>query len=105
MHSQFDPRVDEMGPNGGGGYAEPLSQSSVRETFRREQLKQLRLAEREVAQHGRTVPLRLPSSGGANHLRPSQSPNIHTPRQDEAASYGKDRDLITVLASFIDCMA
>jgi len=78
VHAQLDPHVVEMSPNGGRGYAEPLSQFSVGETFRREQSKHLRLARREVAQHGHATPLRLPSSGGGHHLRPRQRPNMNT---------------------------
>ena len=79
VHFQLDPHVVEMGPNGGRGYAEPLSQFSVGETFRREQPKHFRLARRELAQHGHTAPLRFPSSGGGHYLRPRQRPNMDTP--------------------------
>jgi len=78
VHSQLDPRVLEMGPNGGRGYAEPLSQFSVGETFRRKQPKHLRLARRKLAQHGRAASFRLPSSDRGHHLRPRQHPNMDT---------------------------
>ncbi len=78
VHSQLGPRVLEMGPNGGRGYAQPLSHFSVGETFRRKQPKHLRLARRKLAQHGCATPFRFPSSGGGHHLRPRQHPNMDT---------------------------
>jgi hypothetical protein len=86
VHSQLGPRVVEMSPNGGRGYAEPLSKFSVGETFRREQPKYLRLARRELAQHGRAALFRFPSSGGGHHLRSRPAPKHGYLRQDEAAS-------------------
>jgi len=86
VHSQLGPRVVEMGPNGGRGYAEPLSQFSVGETFRRKQPKHLRLARRKLAQHDGSAPFRFPSSGGGHHLRSPPAPKHGYLRQDEAAS-------------------